>query len=414
MIKKIIVINLFSLFFATSLYAVQCYDGFNADAVIGSYTKNGGYVLQLYSVTQSNSGCVTSMPNSGWSGTVYYYRTNIGQSGCGDGFFRYSNTAYAYNQVYLSCTSYYPDAPIPATCYNGIRDGQEEGIDCGDVCDNYCMPYWVCPDGYQRSLNIGTGEEQCVKYTAPDKLGNCPSGTTKVVGSDSSGNKITNCKHPQIEPQVAYTAPHIASDWSSNPEPVIPKPEWQGQNPDDKDFGYGVSVVEMVYPKETVSVTDNGDGTTTTVTKDVKTTSHGDGTSTTITTTTTTITNNSTGEIVSQGHETKTEGDDPTGNAANYSDSPGIDEGTGNEHGRFSQRVGAFVDSVRGAPIFGAFSTVLGGPSGSGSPVLSFDFGSYGFKQVDMSQYGSALGMVGYALIAAALFVAARLLIANK
>ena len=59
-------------------------------------------------------------------------------------------------------------APAPATCDDGIQNGDEEGIDCGGSCPTECTP--TCDDG------IRNGDEDGI-----DCGGSCPSGCSLKV-----------------------------------------------------------------------------------------------------------------------------------------------------------------------------------------------------------------------------------------
>lgn len=189
----------------------------------------------------------------------------------------YSHTVYD-----TTCQS---EPAEPETCFNGIQDGDEAGIDCGGPCSATCEN--ICPPNTENLIGFD-GQPGCFWYGLKDSLGNCPGGTTPA---DDQGYPDACYKEYSTIPAVAGTEVDAV---------------------DDLSFTAGsLSTVEQVYPTTT---TDNGDGTSSKTTITERTGSGGE----TTTTTKTDVIDNTTGAVLSS--TTNTEQETPIEeNPDNYS-----------------------------------------------------------------------------------------------
>lgn len=181
-------------------------------------------------------------------------------------------------------TSACPSEPI--TCGNGVKDGDETGIDCGGSCIASCVI--ACPPGTEELLGTD-GQPACFWTSVTDDYGNCPPGTTSSEALGIAG--------------ACYKEYDYVSAAGTIEVPTVSGPS----------MGTGTfSVVEFETPE---SIVNNGDGTSTgTVTT---TTTDSNGNSTTTTKTTDYTGENGTGDIA--GTTTQTDKDvAPEENPENY------------------------------------------------------------------------------------------------
>ena len=329
----------------------------------------------------------------------------------------------------------------PTHCYDGEKAvseiGQTEtetGIDCGGECSAECADF--CPSG--TSLETRQGPDgfiapYCVSDSsvAPDPLGNCPE---KPSGhpwlKDGSGNCVDWSTPISAAPGFAdagtYTQPDNPFDQKTSGSETSTTTTTT-ENPDGSTTVVQTDVTTTtdtdgkVTKKETkqTTTTTNADGSKTVTETTTTTTLGGDGKSTTTSTTTTEgfdSSGNSTGRSTSTTTGTGSSGDGSgnTGNGTGVSGPEGANGDVDTEKvGKFSTRLAEFTAAVQQAPVFQAFSGVFELPSG-GSPSTSIDAGSYGNFDFDLGPYSSALDLIGWMLVGCAMFVAARLILANK
>jgi hypothetical protein len=240
--------------------------------------------------------------------------------------FNESDTGYrneSYVNIYLSTPYACED-----TSNNNIQDPGEDGIDCGGSTGVECVQ--SCPDGY--ILHDG------LCYKAAENP--YPAGTTMPDGTISDGE-------PWLYPGMAadpllhspdYTP--TSTDWEQvqdyEPAPVVSDTVTYDKSGDYVIRDENGNIVEAQIIGESVSETDNGDGTTTVVTQD-KTYKDGQ---TSITSTTTTTKDNATGEVISQSTT------ESSGSASFLGSGLGSTEAlTGDQ---YSKGVESIVDAIEG------------------------------------------------------------------
>jgi hypothetical protein len=248
-----------------------CSDGYGRLTSI----YHNAYNLSQMDITETPCGCTavfswvpaggTSTPESEFDGQA------CKETAC-------SNQYVSYDSCSLTTHPDYADF------YNGVQDGDEEGIDCGGSSGVECVN--ACPSGTHL---VGTG---CYHATDPDQYGNCPDGY-----SSGSVDGVT------VECSKRIDTVALAS------------PAWLNDNPPEPFTG-GSYFEQGTYSEvssSTSETVDNGDGTSTTTT--TTTTTNSDGTEST--TTTSTTSNNSTGVVI--GSTTTTTGTtSPEENLENY------------------------------------------------------------------------------------------------
>lgn len=185
----------------------------------------------------------------------------------------------SYEYWFALCEETYP---------NGEMDGDETGIDCGGSTGVECVQ--SCPDGY--ILHDG------LCYKAAENP--YPAGTTMPDGSVSDGEPWL---YPGIAADPLQHSPEYtptSTDWEQvqdyEPAPVVLDTVTYDKSGDYVIRDENGNIVEAQIIGESVSETDNGDGTTTVVTQDKI---YKDGQTSTISTTTT-VKDNATGEVISQ------------------------------------------------------------------------------------------------------------------
>jgi len=230
----------------------------------------------------------------------------------------------------LDTVCYVLAPPEPDHCHNGIKDGDEEGVNCGGSCNNTCDSL-ACPDttnwfvdSYGRCYPTETGFANL--YATPDSAGNCPAGFTADTWHDSVLNQdFKRCKDTRM---IRRADGSCADGWIPNPgvpDQCLPEPVAYSSANDPPDVpdvpikeGW-TGTAESTTENKTVDIVDNGDGTSTkTETTVNNTTNNNDNSTTTTTTTTTSIIDNSTNEVLSSSSESETTGDKKEDNAGNY------------------------------------------------------------------------------------------------
>jgi len=163
-------------------------------------------------------------------------------------------------------------APVePETCSNGVKDGDETGIDCGGSCSAACE--FSCPPGTEELLGPDGVTPGCFWYGLQDKYGNCPRGSVRAT--DLGYSDACYQEYGYVAAAAGITPDAI----------TLPS------------FSKGsFSVTEVVYPS---TIVDNGDGTSTKTTVTQKT--DGNGNVTNITNSE--VINNVTGATISSSTE---------------------------------------------------------------------------------------------------------------
>jgi hypothetical protein len=211
-----------------------------------------------------------------------------GPEGCGYSYTRITcEPSEIENKVYITSQPF-ASYCVLSTAYDNEQNGDEEGIDCGGSTGVDCVQ--SCPDGY--ILHDG------LCYKAAENP--YPAGTTMPDGSVSDGEPWL---YPGIAADPLLHSPDYtptSTDWDQvqdyEPAPVLPDTVEYDKSGDYVIRDENGNIVEAQIIGESVSETDNGDGTTTVVTQDKI---YKDG-QTSITSTTTTVKDNATGEVISQ------------------------------------------------------------------------------------------------------------------
>ena len=288
--KKIFNLAAFFVGFLLSL-GIGISHAYNSHFVDAIDTDNGSSVCigtDLTIVDTHPTGHVNGKYGSAWlydsSGRLYYQEAD-------GGFTRYDRDQFKGG----SCESRdiipydgYPPGHEPPPSENGVKDPDEDGIDCGGDTGVPCVPR--CPTGYILLNGI------CVKSTSPpdDMIGDTYPDGTPITADDDWVNPWLNA------------SPILAS-----PDADIPDTAWDSGNnispsTDDGDIRIDGSVGDYIVRD------DDGNIVAAKITGDPETTDNGDGTSTVVnntitynsdtgqnqTTTTTTTVDNATGDTV--------------------------------------------------------------------------------------------------------------------
>ncbi len=189
-------------------------------------------------------------------------------------------------------TSYCTEPTEPETCSDGVFTfGSEDGIDCGGECEAACVV--GCPNGMIETVDTATGETLCYSISPHNKDGSCPAGyddlgdvcgliDTPVVGNSDIVGTISN------DDVAAADSDLQISDLGTT---LVDFSEDFDVEENTSIEGGTFSVVPSGDTSvSTTETTDNGDGTTTTITVTTDTSIDGDVTKTTKTTTTDTST----------------------------------------------------------------------------------------------------------------------------
>lgn len=222
----------------------------------------------------------------------------------------------------------------PLTCSNGQMDADEEGFDCGGVCNSVCDTEG-CPPGTSYYTGSGCFPDDPPWEIYTDDLGTCAQGTINVgspgdakicvpyqIVPDSEGN----CREGYAiayelgngQPLCGPSTVFYSSDDSA------PTMEEYSLTDENEGFKNGTfSVVET----EDIETTDNGDGTSTKVETSVLTGPDGP----LSTTTKTSTIDNLTGETLSS-TTNSTEETAPEENPENYNYDIGTHELPGAEY----------------------------------------------------------------------------------
>ena len=255
----------FSLSFITNSFAYRSYC---VDAMGWNGTTEGIYAV-LTDLVTSSSGSTTSTDN-GYrvsSSLIFYVAGTSYRILDKDGSTWGGTIGCAELYPAITYASTYPYAPPePSHCSDYVKtDGTNEvGIDCGGdcsaVCVTYCPPSWI--------LYSGT----CYSPEYPMINGLCPEGTVAMNLTDGT------CLSSQ--------PPLIAS--STYDVPVT------------NDYGWVFNDENSPWVSDTsVSVVDNGDGTSTEIISEQSTINNPDGSTSTSTSTTTNVVDNSDGSLIS-------------------------------------------------------------------------------------------------------------------
>ncbi|MDY0331833.1 MAG: hypothetical protein RBR52_15250 [Thiomonas sp.] len=248
----------------------------------------------------------------------HYYYVKVEKRATGYFYFVYGTD---------SESEYLPNLP---TSENGHQDSDEDGIDCGGSTGVECQI--SCPDGFILANGL------CYKASENPY----PAGTEYPNGEISDGEPWV---HPGIAADPLQHSPDYvptASDWEEVQE-YNPSNVGVGSVTYDKQGDYIIrdengNIIEAQIIGEHVSQTDNDDGTTTTITQDKI---YKDG-KTSITSTTTTVKDNATGEVLTQYTE------EPSDNLALIGAGRGSTEPvTGDQ---YSKGVESIVDAINGDP----------------------------------------------------------------
>jgi hypothetical protein len=273
------------------------------------------YSNPYYDRTCALTGGVTSLVGSGASETWGVIRDGvytgwhdfIGQDGV-----YYSVTGPTSNTCYISRD--YDYSPEPSTCSNGVKDGDEIGVDCGGSCTNGCE--CSCGEGYTLSM-VSTPEGtscECEAIVEPDKLDQCPIGYVKWWDDQNymhcvatSDPVLVDSGLPQSESET-FTSDTIGST-----------PSGSDGSTSDSPSSFAGGTFSVVESPTTTTTVDNGDGTSTITETTSMTSTDSTGSSTTVTRSSTYIQDNTTGEEIEGTRTTETEGDvAPEDNPENY------------------------------------------------------------------------------------------------
>jgi hypothetical protein len=373
---------------------------------------------QIVRMPLTNINCVSpDFPTPRLTGGKIVFRPGEVPTSCSNGVL-IDELWYGDRETLCGLSNYgYPEAcaaydaamsPEPSHCSNGVRDGDEVGIDCGGSCAP-CNAA-KCPEGY-----FYDGYACRPPMPLSDALGNCPPGMARYAQTNL-------CYDPAYLTALnGGTCPdgYIADAGVCAPEPLKynnagPEPDYPllTDNPSYSEFASGSSSTNET---KTVITTDNGDGTSTRVsTSTYGGTTSGGGAGSVFggTKTTVEIIDNGTGEVISSSTETTQTDENPLSNPGNYT----VGEPNGDAGGvgdRFAGRIDSFIDTLKTAPVYSAFNNVFSVPSGGTSSYV-LDMGSYGAVTVDLNNFSTVFAVFGWALVFASLWIAGKLVIANK
>lgn len=395
---------------------------------------------RLYHVSAVTSSCL-SQPNpnvvTGWSPGCASYTAYYPGDSCSQTTRKYIQKSWSF----ITDASMVCSPSSPPTCSNGSVDDGEIGIDCGGPCSAPCIE--ACPPG--ASIEMRTGPDGAtMPYCIGDQSvpaapgGACPPSSGDVIQylPNSDGTCSPWVGFPTLtaagdgdglvpavdvpDPSDAWLpTPGTETTVTESPPQVVTNPDGsttstQGQtevtkSPDGTQIATNGSTV----------TTTNPDGSKTQVdTKDtVRTGSDG-----TVSRSTTTTTSNydSSGNLISK-TVTNTKGGDGTGvydpgedDASNYTPvaAAGVPDGIGDQIGSL---LTDFTNNVKASPVFSLGSGLFAGPpSSSSAPGVVLDFGSYGEFSFDISDYDSALNVLGMIFVAMTFFASLKLIMVNK
>lgn len=373
----------------------------------------------------------------GWLSCTAYNASWSSGNTCGTGYTSYGVTEYRYIlSSSSSCTPAEPDI-----CSNGTKDADEQGIDCGGFCSAPCIE--ACPPGSSIEMRAGS-DGLTLPYCIDDDSvpaapgGACPPAAGDVIRylPNSDGTCSPWVGFPMLSASgdgdglvPAVDVPDPADAWLPTPgneTTVTESPPQVVTNPDG-------STTETASKTE---VTKSPDGTQIATTGSVATTTNSDGSKSTVetkdtvrtgsdgsvsrSTTTTTSSYDSGGNLIGKSTSTVKGGDgsgvyDPDEvDASNYSPvaAAGVPDGIGDQIGSL---LTDFSNNIKDSPVFSLGSGLFAGPpSSSSSPVTILDFGSYGEFSFDLSEYDSALNVLGMIFVFMSFFAGLKLITVNK
>lgn len=344
------------------------------------------------------------------SGSSYNngYRRSSGVDVIGGLFTTASNTYYRATQTTTICrversTDYSPPPTEPATCQNDVKDGDEVGYDCGGSCLAECSAY--CPSNEYAVYNVN-GVQTCIATRTANSFGQCPSVGGATANSYDPATKECGYSQNALVAKSGLLAddPDLVSysddmNWYELPDEYTP----------------GTFNVVNTYDYSTV---DNLDGTSTTTETKTETKTDTAGNSTTTTYVTNTTTNNTTGAVLDR-DETITGEVAPEDNPANFpsltafSAAPAFSTAAP-DASRFADRFTTFKTALEAAPIYAPLNAILSPTLGAGVSSYAVTMGSYGDTSINLADYEGVWDMMKYAILFCSMFVAARLILANK
>ncbi|WP_316348386.1 hypothetical protein [Desulfuromonas acetoxidans] len=387
---------------------------------VGVVVSHANQVIDKYGVCRYyNPNPYSSYETTGCSsyGDYWYYDSGDNElehtiplgdvlDNCSEGYGQYRRE-YHYS---VSCNYYDEDPwpPDPAENTNGIMDNGEDGIDCGGSTGVDCVK--LCQSG--DNLFFGDGNSSCA---ASDGLG-VYDPFLSAPGDDYQSLVDSLDPYDENRPTGDDGSSVNVDDpgfWQNDLE------QWQDativtENEDGSitttESGGTLSVVDSgsyEYTTTVTETTDRPDGSSEIVETTTATSSGG----TTRISSTTTIINPDGSQTTSS--STTIEGDGADGVAENESDTPesSID---GEKIGRFGSRLADFFDTVSGAPVFSVFISVFTPPVLASDSSILLDFGSYGQKTFDFSDYSSTFSILGLILASAAFAYSCRLVFVNR
>ncbi len=416
--------------------------------VVGAYNQTYTGTLYTSSIPTCPASTYLNYHSNGdaYFGEIITYSATSGRAY----LFRYAATGY-------TCP---PEPPQP-TCFDGIQNQDETGIDCGGICEtNYnlsCEPA-TCSDGVksgnETSVDCGdsecVGDETCTTYCPVGfDLENRPAGggiNLDGCYSEDDNSTFTIDAKLGVCPDKFYKSlsdPLKCVSWAF---PTYASHDYLDtvQPPSPADNPWNETTVD-----ETVAVTTTTE-TVGDVTTDVKTTvktgttSGGDSLSETTTETTTTTGDGSKtvvitvdrsgtgsgGTSLSGGTSTTSTSYDPNGNVTGSSTTgtaiesePGASDPFAAPDGEtdfapdaagldlFTARYTEFLAAIETAPIYAPVANLFNGPNlGGATALFSLNMGSYGAQSYSISQYDSTWEALGVLFMFLATLAAARLI----
>lgn len=222
------------------------------------------------------------------------------------------STDASYNGANWVVNFHLTDAPQSNN--NGVKDGDEDGIDCGGSTGVECVDY--CPSGMEV-FSWDFGGTSC-GYFVDQHNGTCPVGYMKSPDGRCleivTVTEVTKAS-PDFNPEIEDVRRANDNPWN----------EYNSSNTTNIETTTTTNSDGSVTETETVTVTELAlDGTQTDKVTTTTTTTNPDGTSTVTTNTTTTTVNPSTG-VASSSTESTTSNYDANGNLTDSTTSSSVD-----------------------------------------------------------------------------------------